>query len=600
MKSGDLAAEKQVKLGEKLRRVGKTGGSTTPVASFWRTNELQHLAAAVAPPRSGGGGEQAQDSFGIVKDIPFQFPSVSSRKLGATLWELHHYKLPLDNMHQGVTAPPPRLCHHQPYEGGLEQVDHSSRTPDLPGSSSNLRRHVAASLMQHHRSIERSNRAIQPLSPASYGSSMEIGPYIPTVSPSSSIELKPRTGDPTYSVRTSTELLKVLNCIWSLEEQHVSNISLIKALKKELNHARSEIKELVQDQQANQHEMDELMKHITEDKMVRKNKEQDRINFAIQSMRDELEGERKLRRRSETLHRKLARELHEVKTSFASISKELEKEKKKGDLLEDLCDKFAWGIRDFEKELDCLGLKKDNDRDRDQLIVKISKSWLDGRMQMKLQCGHSVGEKNSVFDRLSSEIEAFIQIKRNNKATNTRKKVSGGPTFRRNSLESIPLNVAVSAQDEDDEDGSDSNCFELEKARESNLKSRENEYTPYVKTVGITNSQKPKKCEAANETVSEEKYESEEITELNSNYVIENLIRNHYSLSESGKNEPNKHYGVASSKFNYSSLDVSETFSRLPPDLKENTLKAKLSETRTRGQRSRSCLKASVFPSRNE
>jgi hypothetical protein len=37
-----------------------------------------------------------------------------------------------------------------------------------------LRRHVAASLMQHHRAIERNNHALQPLSPASYGSSMEV------------------------------------------------------------------------------------------------------------------------------------------------------------------------------------------------------------------------------------------------------------------------------------------------------------------------------------------------------------------------------------------------------------------------------------------
>lgn len=43
-----------------------------------------------------------------------------------------------------------------------------------PGSASGLRRHVAASLMQHYRLVERNNRAIEPVSPASYGSSMEV------------------------------------------------------------------------------------------------------------------------------------------------------------------------------------------------------------------------------------------------------------------------------------------------------------------------------------------------------------------------------------------------------------------------------------------
>jgi hypothetical protein len=43
-----------------------------------------------------------------------------------------------------------------------------------PESAGSLRRHIASSLIQHHRSIERSNRALQPVSPASYGSSMEV------------------------------------------------------------------------------------------------------------------------------------------------------------------------------------------------------------------------------------------------------------------------------------------------------------------------------------------------------------------------------------------------------------------------------------------
>ncbi|WJX89428.1 hypothetical protein P8452_71428 [Trifolium repens] len=43
-----------------------------------------------------------------------------------------------------------------------------------PASASSLRRHVAASLMQHHRAIEINNHALQPLSPATYGSSMEV------------------------------------------------------------------------------------------------------------------------------------------------------------------------------------------------------------------------------------------------------------------------------------------------------------------------------------------------------------------------------------------------------------------------------------------
>ena len=43
-----------------------------------------------------------------------------------------------------------------------------------PESAGSLRRYVATSLMQHHRANERNSHALQPLSPASYDSSLEV------------------------------------------------------------------------------------------------------------------------------------------------------------------------------------------------------------------------------------------------------------------------------------------------------------------------------------------------------------------------------------------------------------------------------------------
>ncbi|XP_057802714.1 uncharacterized protein At5g41620 [Salvia miltiorrhiza] len=672
MKSGEETAEKGGILGEKLRRVGKRGGQTTPVASFWRFEQLKLLEEEAAPPT-----KQLQDCG---RGNPCQIPCVSARKLAATLWELHHHKQQLDQMHHGGGgAPLPRLRRlnqEQLYKdkSGLEPLDPSPGSPDLPGSSSSLRRHVAATLMQHHRSTERNNRALQPVSPASYGSSMEIAPYNPAVTPTSSIEFKGRAGETSYSLRTSTELLKVLNRIWSLEEQHVSNMSLVKALKKELDHARSQIKALVREQQADRREMDELMEQIAEDKVARKNKEQDRMSAAIQSMRGELEDERKLRKRSESLHRKLARELYDVKTTLAKLYKELECERRSRDLVEDLCDEFALGIRGYEKELHALRKTSDKDwterADHDQLILHLSETWLDERMQMKLKSGQGVGQTKSVVDKLSSEIEAFIQAKTVSNTNINANHVVKDLTLRRSSLESIPLNTAVSApQDEEDSAGSDSNCFELERMKVSTLKYQENEYqrnhedettkaklakkrnvsspsalqvkyeeqmaqgvaegensnqveddaaehvvNGYVKP-GETSS-KPENCEVAKESCGDNKYECEGISGMNSNQMIENLIRNHYMLSENGIKQPNSQdYGAAAAVWRSQPSPVrhwteklpspksdhhhaSESSAKLHPDLKENTLKAKLFEARTRGQRSR--LKASIFPSRKE
>ncbi|XP_042481500.1 uncharacterized protein At5g41620-like [Macadamia integrifolia] len=466
-KGGDGAAEKQEFLGIKLRRgilVGKRGCPCTPVPTW----------------KLGG----AQDT--TIKDPLTLPPTVSARKLAANLWELHH--LPLSEMSKGGL----KLRHHK--NKGLEFPTHladpsHSPPPAQPASASSLKRHVAASLLQHHQSIERNSRALQPLSPASYGSSLELAAYNPAVTPTSSLELKGRPGEAGYSLKTSTELLKVLNRIWGLEEQHTSNIALVKALKIELDHARMRIRELLQEQRADRQEIDDLRKQVAEGKVVRKSKEQDRIKVAVQSVRDELEDEKKLRKRSESLHRKLARELSEVKSAFSKALKELERERKARALLENLCDEFARGIEDYDQEVRTLKHKSDKDfggrNDPDRLVLHISEAWLDERMQMKLAEAHcDLTEKNTMVDKLSSEIETFLQAKRSgsSKSSDVLPKDHKESYLRRHSLESVHLNEAVSApkdaEDEKDSIGSDSQCFELNKStikdKETNDWSRSN------------------------------------------------------------------------------------------------------------------------------
>lgn len=625
-KSREGPAEKQENLGEKLRRgvlvVGKRGGQHTPVLPPWRL--------LLPPPAGGGGGGgDAQDSSFI--EVPPPPPClVSARKLAATLWELHHYRFPLSKMHHGVPVPPPRLRrlhHHHHQHKGLDLTDPSPSSPDLPGSASGLRRHVAASLMQHHRSIERNNHAIQPVSPSSCGSSMEVAPYNPAVTPTSSLGLKGRIGETSYSLKTSTELLKVLNRIWSLEEQHTSNVLLVKALKKELDHARVKIKELVRDQQADRHEIEDLRNQISEDKLVRKSREHDRISAAIQSARDELEDERKLRKRSEGLHKKLARELYEVKTSLANALKELERERKSRKLLEDLCDEFALGIRDFEQEVHVLKQKTDKDWvDRancDRLFLHISESWLDERMQT-----HGGEEKNSIAEKLSSEIENFLQARRNGHSKSNDNLVQKGSNFRRSSLESIPLNAVVSAPrdvgDDEDSAGSDSHCFELNKPSSGGLKPREgdpeenNTYDrakPNHMNINLISHERAQPVEASIsmkseicEVPEEGNFRGKKIGDGNygskSNYIINDLLNSQYLLSEARNMHPDnslwrRHASPVrqwTATLPSQDVEISESSSKLPPELKENTLKEKLLEARAKGQRSRSRLKSSKVP----
>ena len=86
--------------------------------------------------------------------------------------------------------------------------------------------------------FEKNGGTFHPLPSPSNGSSMEIKARERAFTP---------TSDSHYNPTTSTELLKILNRIWSLEEQHSSSLSLVFALRYELEHARVRVQELMQE-----------------------------------------------------------------------------------------------------------------------------------------------------------------------------------------------------------------------------------------------------------------------------------------------------------------------------------------------------------------
>ncbi|KAH9621621.1 hypothetical protein KSS87_013660, partial [Heliosperma pusillum] len=391
---------------------------------------------------------------------------VTARQLGANLWQILPHLNTISNMHRHYNN---NDNNNKGFGVDEKSVDDDVPSDNQPVSTGSFHRQIAASLIRHHRAVDRNGRALQPVSPASYSSSMEITAYNHAASTSSSLEYKGRMVDPSHNLKTSTELLKVLNRIWCLEEQHASNISVTKALKTDLDNARTRIKELLREKQMDRQVMDGLMKQVSEQKLNRKNIEQDRLQSGLQSVRQELEDERKLRKRSESLHRKMAREISEMKSSFSKALNELERERHARILLEDLCDEFAMGIRDYEHELRSIKYRNDKEQTQrehvlDGLILHISEAWLDERVQMKVaeQICKDMGEMSMVVDKLRPEIETFLKARQTVDPTRSAK----GSGLRRGSLESYNLNEATSApKNADDEESIDceSNCFELNK-----------------------------------------------------------------------------------------------------------------------------------------
>ncbi|KAI5647171.1 hypothetical protein M9H77_33176 [Catharanthus roseus] len=459
---GERGNKKEELLGIKLKRgilVGKRGGQSTP-SPTWKLG----LANETDP---------FQD---------FTFPSnftrtISARKLAANLWEVESPSVKLVKMSKGG----PLQHNHKHKNKGFELPKPIGQPPDnsndQPPTASNLRKHVAEPSMLCQ-SVERKCDTFQAISSRSCSSVEMMAPYRPAFTPS---RFKGRFRESGYNLKTSSELLKVLNRIWSLEEQNISNISLVKAVQKELDIARAQIKALLKEKKRSRQEMDDLMKQLAEANDARRNKEQDRIQETIQSLRNELEDERKLRKHSESLHNKLARKLSEVKSSFSTALKELEREKKARILLEDLCDEFAKGIIDCEQEIRFLNHKSEDfgvRKHTDRLILHISEAWLDERMQMKSAEANSGQDQKTILDKLSLEIETFLQAKQSGSFQDNGVALSKKPirsVLQRSSLESFHLNEAGSApkNGNDGEDSLDSGLYSSKVNRDPSQQHRD-------------------------------------------------------------------------------------------------------------------------------
>ncbi|XP_039066230.1 uncharacterized protein At5g41620-like [Hibiscus syriacus] len=132
-----------------------------------------------------------------------------------------------------------------------------------------------------------------------------------------------RLKDIRNGLTTSKELLKVLNHVCGLEERHLSIMSLISALRVELDRARTDVDHLIREPRSYCDEMEHLMRHFAEEKAAWKRKERERIRDAIACVADELEVEKKLRRQTERLNKKLGKELADTKASLMKVTKEL-------------------------------------------------------------------------------------------------------------------------------------------------------------------------------------------------------------------------------------------------------------------------------------
>ncbi|XP_022982908.1 uncharacterized protein At5g41620-like [Cucurbita maxima] len=294
--------------------VGKRTGSRSPASAFPSTESPTHELHQCGSARS--------------KQAP-----VSARKLAATLWEMN--ELPLTTVKEGherksrkemkAIEKTTRSIHSGSLPPHLSDPSHSpvSERGDRLGTGS---RRTTPSMSQRLKLADHGVGVLDSVRTASF---MEIETRSRVQTPSiSNVGVRSGLKDINNTLTTSKELLKIITRVWGQEDRPSTSMSLISALHAELERARLQINQLIQEQRYEQNEISCLMRWFAEEKEAWKSKEQEVVEAAIESVAGELEVERKLRRRLESLNKKLGRELGETKSSLVKVVKEFESERR--------------------------------------------------------------------------------------------------------------------------------------------------------------------------------------------------------------------------------------------------------------------------------
>ncbi|KAG6551430.1 hypothetical protein Mapa_007076 [Marchantia paleacea] len=427
------------------------GGPSTPVPR-WKLYEnpfydgIAAAAAAAAQQQSANGGGRNV--------------AVSARKLAATLWELQELPLSLAssksqacpcaqyrpsptaskrsrdhllaladnaNANSGQLNPSPQESpRHSSYSFVNEQapadvdkesmvsVQQPSKGPawdSAKKSSVSSSRQVAAMRSHVHRLLER--RADSRLAQIAYASanpaSLMVLNRIRGLEEQQHQQMPP---PPQQQIMPQPQ--QVVQQAQQQQQQQVNSTpsSVVAALRMEVERARSKVHELEVAQKSARREIDALLKKMSEEKAVWRNKEQEKIRQAVQTVKLEMEEEKKVRRRVESVNRKMSRELVEANLAVAKAVNELERERKARELMEDVCDELAREIGEDKAEVEVL--KRESAKVREEVeeerkMLQMAEVWREERVQMKLaEARLEIEEKSAALDHLKVDLEAFL------------------------------------------------------------------------------------------------------------------------------------------------------------------------------------------------
>ncbi|KAH7441574.1 hypothetical protein KP509_03G044100 [Ceratopteris richardii] len=214
-------------------------------------------------------------------------------------------------------------------------------------------------------------------------------------------------------ITSPREYLKSLNksCDFR-EEKRMESSPVVSALSDELKRALDRVQELERFRTSARKEVDCLLKRFSDERALLRAREQEKIQAAVFAIEEELEKERKLRKKLELENKKLSRNLAEANKAVMKAEKELEKERKARQLMEDVCDELAREIGEDKAEVEAL--KRDHAREREEMdeerrTLQMTEAWREERVQMKLlDAKYELEERCVALDKLKLELELYL------------------------------------------------------------------------------------------------------------------------------------------------------------------------------------------------
>lgn len=237
-----------------------------------------------------------------------------------------------------------------------------------------------------------------------------------------SVDTMTHLQDMYHSLTASKELVRVLGNVWGAGVPNPSTAaSLLSALRSELDLARAHARQLAKEQSRRGDEVELLKKRLAAEAHAWKSKQREKVAATVRLLADELDGERRSRRRAERVNAKLGKSLAETESSLEAAERELQRERRSRERLEKVCDELVRGaastldrggeVEEMRREAERSQAEAELDKEREML--RLADELREERVQMKLlEARLQFEEKNAVVELLRGELEAFLETKK--------------------------------------------------------------------------------------------------------------------------------------------------------------------------------------------